>query len=118
MGKTTATSPTDAFGFDQLARALEPERDDGNHEYKRALVGVPDERFEELVTQLRWRCEEGEGEALYELGVDDDGSAFGLTEEEMRESAETLRRMAEAIECRCTTVRERRTRDGERRRRR
>ena len=44
--------------------------------------------------------------------VDDDGSAFGLTEEEMRESAETLRRMAEAIECQCTTVRERRTRDG------
>jgi len=112
MGKTTATSPTDAFGFDQLARALEPERDDGNHEYKRALVGVPDERFEELVTQLRWRCEEGEGEALYELGVDDDGSAFGLTEEEMRESAETLRRMAEAIDCQCTTVSERRTRDG------
>ena len=43
-------------------------------------------------------------------------SAFGLTEEEMRESAETLRRMAEAIDCharRCARDgRERRDGDG------
>ena len=66
--KKSSSSPTDAFGFDQLARALEPERDDGNREYKRRLVDVAPERFEELVTQLHWRClAEGAGEALYDL---------------------------------------------------
>ena len=36
-------------------------------------MGVTPDRFEELVTQLKWRTfAEGDGEALYELGVEDD----------------------------------------------
>ena len=113
--KKSSSSPTDAFGFDQLARALEPERDDGNREYKRRLVDVAPERFEELVTQLHWRClAEGAGEALYDLGVDDDGTVFGLSECEMEESVATLKRMAEAIECDVSVVCERRTKTGKR----
>lgn len=85
---------SDTVDLGALARVLPPESDDGNREYKRLLVGVSDERFEELTTQLKWRCHEGDGEALYELGVSDDGEPVGLTESECAESLETLIRMA------------------------
>ena len=80
-----STSPTDVFAFDALS--LGPERAEGNHEFKRQLVGVTPDRFEELVTQLKWRTfAEGDGEALYELGVGDDGEAHGLDDSAFTES--------------------------------
>ena len=30
-------------------------------------------RFDELVTQMKWRLSEGNGEAIYEIGVHDSG---------------------------------------------
>lgn len=51
-------------------------------------------RFEHLVTQLKWRLAEGCGEALYELGVEDDGKFAGLAANELFESKATLQRMA------------------------
>lgn len=108
-----STSPTDVFSLDALS--LGPERADGNHEFKRQLVGVTPDRFEELVTQLKWRTfAEGDGEALYELGVGDDGEAHGLDDSAFTESIETLRKMASAIDCDCSVAHERRTRDGKR----
>lgn len=52
-------------------------------------------RFEHLVTQMKWRLQEGRGEAVYQIGVEDNGLLVGLSEEEMRASLKTLRRMAE-----------------------
>ena len=113
------TSDASARASDDAARAsldalrLGPELDDGNHEFKRSLLNVSPSRFDELVTQMKWRCmHEGEGEALYELGVDDDGTPRGLTEAELAESVATLRRMANEIDADCSTVCERRTKDG------
>lgn len=51
-------------------------------------------RVEHLVTQMKWRLEEGEGEAIYEIGVEDNGLLVGLTEEELTASLDTLNRMA------------------------
>ena len=50
--------------------------------------------MEHLVTQMKWRLEEGEGEAIYEIGVEDNGLLVGLTEEELTASLDTLNRMA------------------------
>jgi GTPase len=98
-------SPTDIFAVADLARALAPEVDDeGNHEYKRHLCAPSPTRFEELVTQLQWRISEGGGEALYEIGVDDDGSVFGLNDEDMDASIHTLTRMADALACDVSVV--------------
>lgn len=52
-------------------------------------------RFEHLVTQMKWRLQEGRGEAVYQIGVEDNGLLVGLAEEEMRASLKTLHRMAE-----------------------
>ena len=58
------------------------------------LVNPSDERFEHLVTQMKWRLQEGQGEALYEIGVEDSGTVAGLNEYELDASLKTLQNMA------------------------
>lgn len=50
-----------------------------------------------MVTQLQWRLAEGNGEALYELGVGDDGALIGMTCEERQATMATLTTMASHI---------------------
>lgn len=52
---------------------LPPEVERGNIEYKLKLIDPSPVRFEHLVTQMKWRLQEGLGEAIYEIGVSDDG---------------------------------------------
>eukprot|EP01112_Ceratiomyxa_fruticulosa_P022732 TRINITY_DN8428_c0_g2_i1.p1 TRINITY_DN8428_c0_g2~~TRINITY_DN8428_c0_g2_i1.p1 ORF type:complete len:786 (-),score=195.73 TRINITY_DN8428_c0_g2_i1:107-2464(-) len=88
--------------------AYSPENDtEGNIEYKLKLVAPSPTRFEHLVSQLKWRLGEGMGEAIYEVGVEDNGSPTGLTEEDMKASLETLAKMAEQLGADMTTIRER-----------
>merc|ERR1712072_534995 len=47
---------------------------------------------------------EGLGEALYELGVGDDGKPHGLDENDLNESLSTLRRMAAAVGAEVTVL--------------
>lgn len=49
------------------------EVEEGNVEYKLKLIDPTPERFQQLVSQLKWRLTEGQGEALYEIGVEDNG---------------------------------------------
>jgi GTPase len=64
-------------------------------------------RFEHLVTQMKWRLQEGLGEAIYEIGVEDNGLLSGLAEKEMKSSLDTLRLMAERLGASLTIIRER-----------
>lgn len=86
---------------------LPPEEDEGNVEYKLKLVNPSPSRFQHLVTQMKWRLREGQGEAIYEIGVEDDGRCTGLTEREMEASMSTLRRMALELNASITVLRER-----------
>ncbi|XP_031522957.1 GTP-binding protein 2 isoform X4 [Papio anubis] len=86
---------------------LPPEAEDGNIEYKLKLVNPSQYRFEHLVTQMKWRLQEGRGEAVYQIGVEDNGLLVGLAEEEMRASLKTLHRMAEKVGADITVLRER-----------
>ena len=47
------------------------------------------------MTQMKWRLEEGDGEAIYEIGVEDSGLLTGLTDSELNASLNTLTQMAE-----------------------
>ncbi|CAH8632129.1 unnamed protein product [Dicrocoelium dendriticum] len=76
---------------------LPPEVEVGNVEYKRKLVNPTPNRFEHLVTQMKWRLNEGGGEAIYRLGVDDDGHVGGLAPGELAGSLDTLERMAKRL---------------------
>lgn len=84
-----------------------PEAEEGNIEYKLKLVNPTQYRFEHLATQLKWRLQEGRGEAVYQIGVEDNGLLVGLTEADMRASLKTLKRMAEKVGADITLLRER-----------
>lgn len=58
------------------------------------LVNPSASRLEHLVTQMKWRLEEGNGEAIYEIGVEDNGILTGLTEMDLQASLVTLETMA------------------------
>jgi GTPase len=45
---------------------------------------------------------EGMGEAFYEIGVEDDGTPSGLSEEDMKKSLATLEKMAKELNADCT----------------
>ena len=67
----------------------------GNVEYKLKLLNPTASRFEHLVTQMKWRLREGQGEAIYEIGVADNGLLRGLSDMEMDDSIATLKKMAD-----------------------
>uniref|UniRef100_A0A672NDY4 GTP-binding protein 2-like n=1 Tax=Sinocyclocheilus grahami TaxID=75366 RepID=A0A672NDY4_SINGR len=71
------------------------------------LVNPTQYRFEHLATQMKWRLQEGRGEAVYQIGVEDNGLLVGLMEEDMKASLKTLRRMAERVGADITVLRER-----------
>lgn len=81
--------------FDQ--GMLPPEPQLGNIEYKLKLINPSQQRFEHLVTQMKWRLREGHGEAIYEIGVSDSGQLRGLVDRDMAVSLETLRCMAQKL---------------------
>lgn len=73
---------------------MEPEKDDGNIEYKLKLLDTSENRIERLASQMRFRCNEGSGECFYNLGVEDDGSMTGLTQTEFSTTIECLKKAA------------------------
>lgn len=80
------------------APKLAAERDkEGHIEYKLKLVEPSPERFQRLVTQMMWRLKQGRNEAIYELGLADDGTVIGLTRAEMDASLRTLELMASEV---------------------
>ncbi|KAI7805413.1 GTP-binding protein 2 [Triplophysa rosa] len=86
---------------------LPPEVEEGNIEYKLKLINPTEYRFEHLATQMKWRLQEGRGEAVYQIGVEDNGLLVGLSDQDMKASLRTLRRMAEKVGADITVLRER-----------
>jgi GTPase len=88
------------------AEALPPEDDEGAVEYKWSLVSPSKERLVQLVTQLKFRLAEGGGEAIYEVGVEDDGQPKGLPPRDLARSLDTLQAMAAELDAEISVLRE------------
>ncbi|KAF2068881.1 hypothetical protein CYY_009797 [Polysphondylium violaceum] len=104
---TTSTTTTTLVTNEPIMENLKPEVEFGNIEYKLKLINPTPDRLEHLTSQLKWRLGEGMGEAIYELGVEDDGTAVGLPEEDLQASIETLQAMAGKLSADLTIIRER-----------
>ncbi|XP_028323617.1 GTP-binding protein 2 isoform X1 [Gouania willdenowi] len=104
--KKTKTRFTRNFKPSSNTPYLPPEAEEGNIEYKLKLVNPTQYRFEHLATQMKWRLQEGRGEAVYQIGVEDNGMLVGLSEEDMRASLKTLHRLAEKIGADIAVLRE------------
>ena len=72
---------------------LEQEIEEGNIEYKRCLIYNNDERTNELITQMLWRVREGNGEAIYYVGVNDNGTFYNWTKLEIKQSIDEFKRL-------------------------
>ncbi|KAL8612833.1 hypothetical protein ACOMHN_038088 [Nucella lapillus] len=90
----------------ELPETLPPEEEEGNVEYKLKLVNPSPHRIEHLVTQMKWRLEEGSGEAIYEIGVEDSGMLTGLNDADLKASLTTLDTMAQRLGASLTVLRE------------
>lgn len=105
-----------SFDEDQNAMApdedLMPENDEGAVEYKWRLYNPSRDRFAQLVTQLNYRLTAGNGQAIYELGVEDNGRKKGLPQEILDASLETLTRMAHELGAETQVLREADGREG------
>ena len=100
----------------RLERALERgESTDGNVEFKTRLdpeVHLADGRFESLAAQLRHRVLSGDGEALYVVGVTDDGGLAGISPSAFSESMDVLSLIAQEADAHIETVETRGVGDG------
>ena len=72
-----------------------PENNQGNVEYKFKLIEKNNDRINNLVTQMRYRVDEGNGEAIYVIGIMDDGEMVGITKEEYTKTIMTLKSCAD-----------------------
>lgn len=78
---------------------LSPEIEEGNIEYKRKLDdSINDFRFQQLTSQLKWRINEGEGTAKYYIGVDDDGTIYGLDRTGVKMAVKVIKKMSKQID--------------------
>ncbi len=93
-------------------RSYPPESDEGNIEYKLFLTSWHKEKIEKLATQIKYRVNEGGGEAIYVLGVSDDGKVMGLSSRELEASVKLLDQAAERVGVTCTLLRVEEVRRG------
>lgn len=73
---------------------MKPESFYGNIEYKLNLNEKTDIRFEKMISQMRFRMEEGGGECIYMLGVKDNGDCNGLTYSEYELALSKMKEIA------------------------
>jgi len=69
---------------------LPEEIEEGNIEYKLKIIPDNNSRLMSLSSQLRWRCNEGRGMAIYLLGISDKGRVLGITTDELDKSIHNL----------------------------
>lgn len=90
---------------DLLTRGQE---DDAGHlEYKYRLTNLTPSQKDRLISQMKYRLHSDRefGEAVYDIGLTDDGFALGLSENEMKESLVNLREIVVAAGARICDVR-------------
>ncbi len=73
------------------------ENDIGKIEYKLILAEISEDRLQQLASQMKYRLEEGGGEAIYVIGVSDDGSVIGLDMDEIGNTINVIERIAGMI---------------------
>lgn len=88
----------------ELELELEVEKDEGNIEYKLKLINLDTETLNKRSTQMLYRINEGNGEAIYYIGVLDNGSVIGINIDEYNESIRNLNIIASNINCSISTI--------------
>lgn len=80
-----------------------PEVEEGNIEYKRQLNNASIIRNRKLASQMLWRMDEGKRnngipDAIYYIGIDDNGKISGLTTNELNNSLKNFYRLVKSCD--------------------
>lgn len=81
---------------------FEKETEYGHIEYKRYFNRKDNFRIQKYISQLKFRLIEGENIAIYIVGVNDDGSIYGLNEMEINNNYKLLSYMCTVINAKIT----------------
>tara|TARA_Y100000385_G_C12984337_1_gene589916 strand:+ start:361 stop:705 length:345 start_codon:yes stop_codon:yes gene_type:complete len=76
---------------------LSAEKHFGNCEYKWKLISASPLKIQKLATQMDFRLRQGDGKAIYILGVKDNGFDTGMSKEELEETFNTVLKAAKII---------------------
>jgi len=76
---------------------IEKERYYGNMEYKLKFIHMSECKIKKYATQMKFRLIEGNGEAVYLIGVQDNGQIVGLDDDTIIESKKYLFQIAKEI---------------------
>lgn len=71
----------------------------GNREYKLKIINCDDKKVIKRSTQMLFRLHEGNGRAIYLIGIDDNGKIEGLTIQELNTSLDNIIKIIEKAEC-------------------
>jgi len=85
---------------------LPAESDTGNIEYKLSLanIDINSSIFEDRITQLKYRLNEGNGEAIYYIGILDNGKIVGLSADIYDKSIVVLNELVNKINGSCIEI--------------
>ncbi|GFR43379.1 hypothetical protein Agub_g4451 [Astrephomene gubernaculifera] len=82
---------------DLSVTCLDQEDEEGNVEYKFRIKDPHPMRLQQLITQMKFRLSEGNGECFYYIGVEDNGYPKGLEPQDLAASIATLQHMASSL---------------------
>ena len=80
----------------------EPEK--GNLEYKLHLGDFDYEKFQRYSTQLKYRILEGEGYAIYIIGISDRGNVVGLPENQIQYTIDKFTHICKNVCCKVNLI--------------
>lgn len=97
------------IGYNGSKPIFDPENDEGYIEYKLRLDQIPKGKINRLVTQMKFRLNEGKNLigkyiAIYLLGVDDDGTSCYVTENILDKSINIIKKVVEKCEAEITHI--------------
>jgi GTPase len=86
------------------ARKIPQENDLGNIEYKLHILHTCNTRLNKLITQIKFRLNQGSGCAIYNLGYTDSGSPIGLSYNELYENLGLFHKLVENANGHITSI--------------
>ena len=80
------SKPLEELNFNCFPFHSKEKKEKNGGAYTLKFLNPSSEKIESLLTQMKYRLQEGNGEAVYEIGVGEDGNPLGLNKDDMHSS--------------------------------
>ena len=76
----------------------------GNIEYKLHLKYLDENKYEKYATQLKYRVLEGNGQAIYIIGIHDKGYVIGIDKKDIDITIKKINYISNIVQCSIKTI--------------